>query len=1107
MAMGGACYCEQGFQVGSNECVPLPPCPKNSKRDLAYQGDDGCQCDQGYEAHISGENWACVKSMAAVISDKIALLDAFIVDAAGEFAWQRLRGWNNGTDPCNADDRGGWEGVSCAATRITSISFMRHANRRSLRFTLNEYKLKILDALVKLELSQTAAQGTIPSQLANAKSLKSLALYSTALSGTLCLNGLSNLQVVRLEHSAVSGTLPDVMSPKMRDLVLLGTSISGTIPPSMGELSKLHVLELGGTKISGTIPPSLGKLTSLSTLNLQSTSMTGLVPDFRNTQLAYLHLGNCAFNRLQHMPWLPSTVSHVYLNNNPLDVTAAIVEALLDTIPLVHVFELAAVNIDVPLERHRDSFGTRVIKPTECRVGGDCAFRLDLYDMDDRPAHGRGLKSNMTLRLNTLSTHMNDNYNGSFTASIPKEWVKEKGPKTFQFFHNDDEFRPMMTGVHEVPLGADCPAVGGGSCEQVRTIDFLPRQCTGTHTIADQTTGSICQCLPGFLPYSNKSHNQISCHIPCTGEDVPSRDGSHCECTGSNYDTQATGIVLCVGSGSVDAALQFTGTGTGGKCKTCPACATCAGGVVTLHAGWRLNASNPSRLKELIAAGRNGRLQIALRCPGLAANLSACPVLRLTQTETTANLKCKTHHTGHLCAVCEKQFSLRESDNNCVPCNASDRVKSHFGISAGWFSLLMMTAVVLLIGSLYKLKSYSRVQKVKEELQTPCKILLGLMQVLALLKDVLNLVFPPNPRHVMSYAELVTVDVRSLVMFDCMGWTWYEKWWFLTLGVPCIAATIVAARYSMQRYTGCATARQNGINRLFFVVMLLYPQVSERIFSVLRCRRLGNSLTVLEVDYSVSCDNLHYKRLRLFAQLLVLIWPIGIPLGLSVLLFRQWRTSQSQWDQMDPSVIDQESTDLRATESRVQIVPVPLRAQTLVQFHYDRIEPTFAFCTAPYRAECFWFEPIDMVRKLFLTGLLQFVQRGSAEQVLVGCVLAFCSFGLQQRVQPYRESEANALKALVDTQIFLSFLICFILRVLPQVDSFEAVGADTYGDIFVTSLAIVVASAIGFVAKQVHRRKRFRHGLMTAATAQFELDVATTDNPNSVWSASTTTNR
>jgi hypothetical protein len=1146
------CVCDAGYHVAFSRCTKNTCASPHSHWQVS-----SCACDDGFQLNAAGN--ACEKAIPAKVGEATNLRTAFVPGPglASIKAWRAL-GWNNTRDPCTQ-----WLGVSCRAGRVDSVVFgsikgFNH-QRGMLGFTLDGQALARLTTLKILGLAHTRLSGTLPSAIAQLP-LTQVSCFDTALSGTVPESLGQEIKMLGLSHTRVSGTIPLAIGEldNLDSLSLLDTALSGTIP-AIGGLQKLRTLELSSIRaLSGTIPDSIEQLTHMTGFDLSSTQVSGSLPSFgahvnmlvvtlehckisgtvpltwnamrsmyrlslHNSRvtgvqdlsgcnsLKSLDIGNCLVKSLPIA--LPSSIDHLYLNHNPLNASASTLNNLLSTLPNLHVLDIGFINIHTVLEPTRaagnfpKSFGSQVATPDNCHVGQNCAFRLDIFDEDNDVVEVGGLLSNLTLRLDGLISPMTDMRNGSFLAQIPGHWITSARPVLFHFFHFEDEFYPMTITGGVVADGADCPATGGGRCKSLRTISFLPKICAGLNTVADADTGSVCECAPGFVAYSNESNDQVSCHVRCTGEDVPSRDGRYCECTGTNYDTQATGVVLCVGSGSVDAALQqFTSMlGPAGKCRACPACATCEGGVVTLHAGWRLNASDPNSLKQLIAAGRKGRLQIALRCPGLASNLSACPALRLTRTEMSANLMCKTHHTGHLCAVCERQFSLRDSDNTCIACDASDQVKSHFGISAGWFSVLIVTVAALFVGVLFKLKNLGRVQKVKEELQTPCKIMLGQLQVLALLKDELNLVFPPNPRHVMSYAELFTADVRSLVMFDCMGWTWYEKWWFLTLGVPVIAATIVAVRYILQRYRGHVTAHRNGINALFFAVMVLYPQVSDRIFSVLRCRKLGGSLTVLEVDYSISCDDSQYQHLRLFAQFLIVIWPIGIPLGLSVLLFKQWRSSQLQWDTMVPSAIDHESAGLRATEARVQIVPVPLRAQTLTQFHYDRIEPTFGFCTAPYRAECFWFEPVDMLRKLCLTGLLQFVQRGSAEQVLVGCTLAFCSFGLQQRVQPYRESEANALKALVDTQIFLSFLICFILRVLPQVDSFESVGADTYGDIFVGSLAIVVASAIGFVAKQVHRRKRFRKGLMTTVVDHFEVDVATTGNPSSVWSTSTNT--
>ena len=149
-------------------------------------------------------------------------------------------------------------------------------------------------------------------------------------------------------------------------------------------------------------------------------------------------------------------------------------------------------------------------------------------------------------------------------------------------------------------------------------------------------------------------------------------------------------------------------------------------------------------------------------------------------------------------------------------------------------------------------------------------------------------------------------------------------------------------------------------------------------------------------------------------------------------------------------------------------------------YNHHRIEATYGSCTMQYKYECFWFEPVDMLRKLALTSLLQLVDRGSAFQAFLGCILSFATFGLQQRVQPYRDREANILKGLVEAQIFLTFLIGFILQVIQHVDSsVEPFGAGFYGYVLITSLAAVLMAAAGLVVKHVRRLRRFGASLLS----------------------------
>ena len=50
------------------------------------------------------------------------------------------------------------------------------------------------------------------------------------------------------------------------------------------------------------------------------------------------------------------------------------------------------------------------------------------------------------------------------------------------------------------------------------------------------------------------------------------------------------------------------------------------------------------------------------------------------------------------------------------------------------------------------------------------------MQVLSLLSGVLGLLFPPQPRHAMSYLSVLNVDLRRLVQLDCHGLDFYARW-------------------------------------------------------------------------------------------------------------------------------------------------------------------------------------------------------------------------------------------------------------------------------------------------------------------------------------------
>eukprot|EP01050_Picozoa_sp_SAG11_P005156 SAG11_NODE_353_length_10348_cov_6.938335_8_plen_235_part_00 len=97
--------------------------------------------------------------------------------------------------------------------------------------------------------------------------------------------------------------------------------------------------------------------------------------------------------------------------------------------------------------------------------------------------------------------------------------------------------------------------------------------------------------------------------------------------------------------------------------------------------------------------------------------------------------------------------------------------------------------------------------------------------------------------------------------------------------------------------------------------------------------------------------------------------------------------------------------------------------------------------------------------------------------MVLGCWLAFGAFGLQIQLAPYRQPESNVLKSLVDAQIFLTFLIAFVLRALPWLPHGQEPESETfYSLVLIGSLGTVVISAVVGSAAGVYSRRNVRLG-------------------------------
>jgi Leucine-rich repeat (LRR) protein len=84
-----------------------------------------------------------------------------------------------------------------------------------------------------------------------------------------------------LYNNEMTGTIPPEISlnVKLTQVYLYGNKLSGTIPPEISELSIVQYLLLRSNDLTGTIPPEVSKLTALLHLYLYNNELTGTIPD------------------------------------------------------------------------------------------------------------------------------------------------------------------------------------------------------------------------------------------------------------------------------------------------------------------------------------------------------------------------------------------------------------------------------------------------------------------------------------------------------------------------------------------------------------------------------------------------------------------------------------------------------------------------------------------------------------------------------------------------------------------------------------------------------------------------------------------------------------
>jgi hypothetical protein len=171
----------------------------------------------------------------------------------------------------------------------------------------------------------------------------SLDLHDNHLSGGIpsSLGNLTKLQSLDFNQNQLGGSIPSSLGSlsNLQELYLPNNQLSGSIPSSLGNLSKLDRLALCGNNLTGGIPPSLGNLSSLQHLYLHTNQLSGGVPDTLGSlsNLWRLELGYNPLSGALPQSLMNLTLDHFYFANTSLcEPPDAAFQAWLASIPSIY---------------------------------------------------------------------------------------------------------------------------------------------------------------------------------------------------------------------------------------------------------------------------------------------------------------------------------------------------------------------------------------------------------------------------------------------------------------------------------------------------------------------------------------------------------------------------------------------------------------------------------------------------------------------------------------------------------------------------------------------------------------------------------------------------
>lgn len=149
--------------------------------------------------------------------------------------------------------------------------------------------------------------------------------------------------------------------------------------------------------------------------------------------------------------------------------------------------------------------------------------------------------------------------------------------------------------------------------------------------------------------------------------------------------------------------------------------------------------------------------------------------------------------------------------------------------------------------------------------------------------DVAGVKFPGAYRQFLATIDVVNLDLGFILSFACIYRTdFYDRLLMATLGPAVVLAVLgctylVALGRNRASEEAVSAVKNRHLSVALFALFLVYTTVSHTIFETFVCDTLDDGDTYLRADYSLLCTTPIHTGFQVYAGLMVVVYPLGIP--------------------------------------------------------------------------------------------------------------------------------------------------------------------------------------------------------------------------------------